>query len=275
MALAVGKQLSAVRLYGPRLVLDVRSAYQRGCWRITSARLTTSRHCPLPILSIASWIRFPNLVLSKVMMNKLKDPAVQAVLDPHEVERDPDEAFKKAVLLPLMSSKEPPQNLFVLVDSIDESYLQSISDRTSGSRTIAELLANHHGLFPKWLLLICSARKQSKTVTRLFTGFRKISLDDLRKSHVVRDVQQYILCRLDQEEELRQHLSRETAEMLNQLHIKSNGCFLYLEKVLNGVADNFIMLREIREIPGTLNGLYLWLCKGFSSRSSSPKSSQF
>ena len=192
---------------------------------------------------------------------QLKDPTIQAVLDPHEVERDPDEAFKRAVLLPLVSSKEPPQNLFVLVDSIDESYLQSISDRTSGSRTIAELLANHHGMFPKWLLLICSARKQSKTVTRLFTGFRKISLDDLRKSHVVRDVQQYILCRLDQEEELRQHLSRETAEMLNQLHIKSNGCFLYLEKVLDGVADNFIMLREIREIPGTLNGLYLWLCQ--------------
>jgi hypothetical protein len=75
-------------------------------------------------------------------------------------------------------------------------------------------------------------RKQSKCVTRMFTGFRKISLDDLRKSHIVRDVQQYILCRLDQEDGLRQHLSRDTAEMLNQLHIKSNGCFLYLEKVI-------------------------------------------
>ena len=192
---------------------------------------------------------------------QLKDPAVQAVLEPSECERNPDEAFKKGILLPLLSLTPPTQNLYILVDSIDESYLQSISDRNAGSCTIAELLANHHQLFPQWLLLICSARKQSKMVTRLFTGFRKISLDDLRKSHVVRDVQQYILCRLDQEEELRQHLSRETAEMLNQLHIKSNGCFLYLEKVLDGVANNFIMLREIREIPGTLNGLYLWLCQ--------------
>ncbi|KAL0280589.1 UNVERIFIED_CONTAM: hypothetical protein PYX00_001841 [Menopon gallinae] len=49
--------------------------------------------------------------------------------------------------------------------------------------------------------------------------------------------------------------------MLNQLHIKSNGCFLYLERVLDGVSENFIVLREIREIPGTLNGLYLWLCQ--------------
>ena len=49
--------------------------------------------------------------------------------------------------------------------------------------------------------------------------------------------------------------------MLNQLHIKSNGCFLYLEKVLDGISENFIVLREIREIPGTLNGLYLWMCQ--------------
>lgn len=54
--------------------------------------------------------------------------------------------------------------------------------------------------------------------------------------------------------------------MLNQLHIKSNGCFLYLEKVLDGVAENFIVLREVREIPGTLNGLYLWLCQRLFSR---------
>uniref|UniRef100_T1JLI1 TANC1/2-like winged helix domain-containing protein n=1 Tax=Strigamia maritima TaxID=126957 RepID=T1JLI1_STRMM len=37
-------------------------------------------------------------------------------------------------------------------------------------------------------------------------------------------------------------------------------------KVLDGVADNFIMLREIREIPGTLNGLYLWLCQRLFAR---------
>jgi len=78
---------------------------------------------------------------------------------------------------------------------------------------------------------------------------------------VIRDVQQYILCRLDQDYTLRQHIRRETAEMLNQLHIKSNGCFLYLEKVLDGISENFIVLREIREIPGTLYGLYLWLCQ--------------
>ncbi|KAG7458950.1 hypothetical protein MATL_G00226050 [Megalops atlanticus] len=195
---------------------------------------------------------------------RVRDPAVQSALQPGECERNPAEAFKRCVLLPLLGVQPPQQSLFLLVDSIDEGcQLGEAEPRPSpGScRTIAELLAGHYEFLPPWLLLICSARRQNKAVTKLFTGFRKISLDDLRKAYIVKDVQQYILHRLDQEEALRQHLTKETAEMLNQLHIKSSGCFLYLERVLDGVVENFIMLREIRDIPGTLNGLYLWLCQ--------------
>nr|XP_057908759.1 ankyrin repeat domain-containing protein 50 [Doryrhamphus excisus] len=196
---------------------------------------------------------------------KVRDPAVQSALQAGECERNPTEAFKRCVLLPLLSANPPPQALFLLVDSIDEGGQLGEAEQRSSSpgspRTIAELLASHHEFLPPWLLLICSARRQNKAITKLFTGFRKISLDDLRKAYIVKDVQQYILHRLDQEEALRQHLTKETAEMLNQLHIKSSGCFLYLERVLDGVVENFIMLREIRDIPGTLNGLYLWLCQ--------------
>ncbi|XP_048189500.1 ankyrin repeat domain-containing protein 50 [Perognathus longimembris pacificus] len=195
--------------------------------------------------------------------DKLRDPAVQSLLQPGECERNPAEAFKRCVLLPLLGVKPPQQSLYLLVDSVDEGWNIAEGEQTSSSfsGTVAELLAGHHDFFPPWLLLLCSARKQSKAVTKMFTGFRKISLDDLRKAYIVKDVQQYILHRLDQEEALRQHLTKETAEMLNQLHIKSSGCFLYLERVLDGVVENFIMLREIRDIPGTLNGLYLWLCQ--------------
>ncbi|XP_072761084.1 uncharacterized protein [Anoplolepis gracilipes] len=215
--------------------------------------------------------------IAEAYAEKLRtDPDIYAALQPDVLDRDPDDALKKALLFPLLEVEPPKNCLFLLVDSIDEG--QTLNPPQTGtrdsrrendnnvSRTIAELLANHHHLFPQWLLLVCTARRQSKTISRMFTGFRKISLDDLRKSQVVRDVQQYILARLDQEDALRQHISRDTAEMLNQLHIKSNGCFLYLEKVLDGVAENFIVLREVREIPGTLNGLYLWLCQRLFSR---------
>ncbi|KAK6633628.1 hypothetical protein RUM44_004235 [Polyplax serrata] len=197
------------------------------------------------------------------------DPEIQAALKPDFLDHEPDEALKKGFLFPLLEIDPPKHCLFLLIDSIDENQIQSPNlsqlhpevKSGNGSKTIAELLANHHHLFPQWLLLVCTARRQSKHISRMFTGFRKLSLDDLRKSQVVRDVQQYILARIDSEESLRRHISRDTAEMLNQLHIKSNGCFLYLEKVLDGVSENFIILREIREIPGTINGLYLWLCQ--------------
>ncbi|XP_044147494.1 ankyrin repeat domain-containing protein 50-like [Bufo gargarizans] len=182
---------------------------------------------------------------------------------------DLHEIFKRTVLAPLAELPLPSQNLLLLVDSVDETCCCCPSHGFSGDAgcTIAELLAAHHELLPPWLLLVCSARRQNKAITRMFTGFRRLCLDDLRKAHIVRDVQQYILCRLDCEAALRQHLTLDTAEMLNQLHIKSNGCFLFLERVLDGVSAGSILLREIRHIPGTLNGLYLWLCQRlFSGR---------
>lgn len=192
---------------------------------------------------------------------KFNEPEIQNHLTTEQCVRNPDRSFKEGVLLPL-NSLPPPQEVFlVVVDAIDESFLHSFdSGVSSGSRTVAELMATHHDLFPSWLFLVVSARKQSKTVTRMFTGFRKLTLDDLRKAHVVKDIQQYILNRLDDEPNLRKHLTRETAEAFNQLHIKSNGCLLYLEKLLDGVVDEFFTLDETQEIPGSLSGLYMWLC---------------
>ncbi|XP_025834904.1 ankyrin repeat domain-containing protein 50-like isoform X2 [Agrilus planipennis] len=226
---------------------------------------------PIPNLPVN-----PRTMIADAYLEKLKsDSEIQYALRAKNIEMNPDDCLKRALLFPLLEIDPPKTSLFILVDSIDEhSFNYSNStltkskprERSSQSRTIAELLANHHHLFPQWLLLVCTARKQSKSIAKMFTGFRKLSLDDLRKTQVVRDVQQYILARLDQENSLRQHISRDTAEMLNQLHIKSNGCFLYLEKVLDGVSENFIVLREVREIPGTLNGLYLWLSQRLFNR---------
>ncbi|XP_048589196.1 ankyrin repeat domain-containing protein 50-like [Nematostella vectensis] len=188
-------------------------------------------------------------------------PQIQEHLMPEQCARNPDLSFKEGVLLPL-NSIPPPEDCFLLVvDSIDESFLHSFDAGVfTGSKTIAELIATHIDLLPPWLFLVISARKQSKTVTKMFTGFRKLTLDDLRKPHVVKDIQSYILNRLDDDSELRKHLTRETAEIFNQLHIKSNGCFLYLEKILDCIEDGCFSIEEAQDIPGTLNGFYLWLC---------------
>lgn len=136
--------------------------------------------------------------------DRLRDGEAAAALEPAACARWPDEAFKKAVLFPLLEIDPPGQPCLLLVDSVDESLLVQVngsggagggshhhhhhhhrhhrhdqqkegggSKGGGGSRTVAELLAAHQQLFPQWLLLVCSARKQSKTITRMFTGFRK------------------------------------------------------------------------------------------------------
>ncbi|XP_044274531.1 LOW QUALITY PROTEIN: ankyrin repeat domain-containing protein 50-like [Varanus komodoensis] len=189
--------------------------------------------------------------------------ALQA-LETAELKNDPDEAFRRAVLLPLLDLAPPSKPLLMIVDGLDAGRSSREEERVpppGPSQTLAQLLGSHLQLLPPWLLLVCTARSHSKGVLRLFPGFRRLCLDDLRQEHVVSDVQQYILARLDGEQALRRCLARDAAEALGQLHVKSDGCLLYLERVLDGVAAELLALREVRHIPGTLHGLYLWLCQ--------------
>ncbi|BFF92372.1 ankyrin repeat domain-containing protein 50 [Drosophila madeirensis] len=208
----------------------------------------------------------------------LSNPEILECLSVDNIETNPDECFKKALLFPLLELTPPKTALLLLIDSIDENYINEgnlISTLKGGrcnaaihkSRNVAELLSNHIHLFPKWLFLVCTTKKQTKQITRMFTGFKKITLDDLRKSHVVKDVQEYIINRLNSDFKDSIMLTKEIIESLHQLYIKSNGCILYLEKVLHGIKDNFFSFREIKLIPCTLNGLYLYICqKSFNKK---------
>lgn len=207
----------------------------------------------------------------------LSNPEIFECLTGDNIEKNPDECFKKALLFPLLELTPPKTALLLLIDSIDENYINDgnlISTLKGGrnatthkSRNVAELLSNHIHLFPKWLFLVCTTKKQTKQITKMFTGFKKITLDDLRKSHVVKDVQEYIINRLNSDFKDSIMLTKEIIESLHQLYIKSNGCILYLEKVLNGIKENFFSFREIKLIPCTLNGLYLYICqKSFNKK---------
>lgn len=204
--------------------------------------------------------------LSDELSVRRADEQVRKWLETPQCQNYPKEAAMHAIVEPLMAIQPPAQSLFILIDSLDETNL------ADDDPNFCDLMVFLASSLPPWLLLVCTARRGCRAATIRLSSFRKVILDDLRRSCVVRDVQQYILRRLDIEPELRQQLDTETAEMLNQLHIKSAGCFLYLMLVLDGVRDGFIRLREVQHIPGTLNGLYLWLCqrmfaggKGFGS----------
>ncbi|XP_070799799.1 ankyrin repeat domain-containing protein 50-like [Pituophis catenifer annectens] len=181
--------------------------------------------------------------------------------------KDPDEVFRRAVLLPLLDLPPPTKPLLIVVDALDAAKRdrqeeEEERDPTPGpSKSIAQLLGSHLRLLPSWLLLVCSARSHSQGVLRLFPGFRQLCLDDLQREPVICDVQHYILARMDREEALQRRFTQDMIGALTQLHLKSNGCLLYLEQVLDRVVEELVPLQEVRHIPGTLSGLYLWLCQ--------------
>ena len=103
----------------------------------------------------------------------------------------PDKAFKNGILLPLLSFPPPNENMFILMDSIDENLLSnymsdnlphilnsdSFNKQRQGSRNISDLLSAHHNFFPEWLSLVCTCRKENEMVVRKFMGFRKFYLE--------------------------------------------------------------------------------------------------
>ncbi|CAH8484520.1 unnamed protein product [Heterobilharzia americana] len=169
---------------------------------------------------------------------------------------------------------------FLLIDGIDEIYTNlakfkfmhdktftnnytDINDNNNNNNnnnnevpngSILQLLANHSHLFPDWLILIITCRRKYRSIIKyLFPGIKTISIDDLNKSIIVQDIQQYIYNRFIEDN------IQCSNEIIDLLQIKSSGCILYLETILDLIRDKKITLKDITLIPGTLNGLFLWL----------------
>nr|CAH8829753.1 unnamed protein product [Trichobilharzia regenti] len=126
--------------------------------------------------------------------------------------------------------------------------------------SILEMLANHSHLLPDWLLLIVTCRRKYRSIIKhMFPGIKTIAIDDLRKPMIAQDIQEYMTCRFN--EESIQCSNEVRLEMMHLLRIKSSACMLYLETVLDLIRDGRINLQDVAFIPGTLNGLFLWLCQ--------------
>jgi hypothetical protein len=84
----------------------------------------------------------------------------------------------------------------------------------------------------------------------------------------LKDIQTYILKRLDQNQSLKakfnpsvvqRNSKMNSIELINLLLIKSNYSVLYVEKIFDLILIDFLQISEINAIPVTLNGLYLYL----------------
>lgn len=167
-------------------------------------------------------------------------------------------SFPRCVLLPLLNVKPPQQSLFLLVDSIDEGCQLGEGDQRSspGSpRTIAELLASHHEFLPPWLLLICSARRQNKAITKLFTGEYGVSLNELYCGSLYSEEEILYFnefCSFDNDafcntSNVKRHqLERENIFICQNVHGCGNGGFCSMSTIFQSQCDTFHLKMRMR-----------------------------
>lgn len=74
---------------------------------------------PIPSLPVSPRTLIANAYYEKL----LSEPEIQQALLPQNLEKNPDECFKKALLFPLLEIDPPKQCLFLLVDAIDEGVI--------------------------------------------------------------------------------------------------------------------------------------------------------
>lgn len=92
-------------------------------------RLVASYHCDPQVLKSLQLTHFildlvEQLSTSPLLTGyreRIEDPEIAASLQPAEVDRCPDETFKKAVLFPLLETEPPEATCILTVDGIDES----------------------------------------------------------------------------------------------------------------------------------------------------------
>ena len=130
---------------------------------------------------------------------------------------------------------------------------------------ICDLVASNLYALPNWLHVIITARpKRYRGITKMFSGARKIVIDDIKKSNVYNDIMGY-LCK-HQTKLQTPTTSNESSQssstskhLLNKIVHKSNGSILYVKILIDCIVQKIFDVQQLDFVGATLNGLYLAL----------------
>ena len=147
--------------------------------------------------------------------------------------------------------------------SSNESHLTSLFGNSSAAESISTATPIQTSLSSH------SLRNETRLPTSVTTNFQQqqqpclstpVELCNAAHFANLKDIQAYILKRLDTDSVLKKKFNKANAiEMINLLLIKSNFCLLYVERILDLILGDFIDSNEIKCIPATLSGFYLYL----------------
>lgn len=267
----------------PRFILSLRDqlvARQDTIGAFYRERLAAGAGRLNRLFTSARLCAFPDEVLSEGIFKILGD------LDPNQIGSDQklffaiDAADECLRLNPNSEVRAPPSISTIGCSHKRLSQASSVSDHASEfqnlglhqssgrirqgwvSRNLLELLAINALFLPPWIGLLLTCRRDSQTILRrLFRCATTVVLDDIRCPLVFKDVNDYICMRLKNDNLLQNTFDLCGPEVLHILQHKCNASFLYLHIILTAISECWLTPEYIKTIPGTINGLFLWLCQ--------------
>lgn len=100
------------------IVHDVKDDPQTEMELLLEKKRSASEEEPPPIPSLP--VNPRTLIANAYYEKLLSETEIQQALLPQNLDKNPDECFKKAILFPLLEIDPPKQCLFLLIDAIDE-----------------------------------------------------------------------------------------------------------------------------------------------------------
>jgi WD40 repeat protein len=135
------------------------------------------------------------------------------------------------------------ERIIILIDALDEA-------KEGEGNPLVEMLARHAPQLPEWLCFVVTSRPE-KNVTDPLQGLNPYILDTESESNK-NDICTYI------ELELHEYLINRSDSMslVKQILEKSEGVFIYAERVCQDVKKGFLSLDHIEDFPKGLGNIY-------------------
>lgn len=166
----------------------------------------------------------------------------------HEItdldQKNPDELFDYLLAEPLRHSIDGGRERYLIViDALDEAV-------EAGRNPLVEMLARNAKRLPDWIGIIVTSRPESNVIAPL-QGLNPFVLDTATESNRA-DIRDYL------RRELASLLQNrpDTDDLLEQILIKSEGVFLYVERFCYDVQHGYLSLDLPKQFPQGLGGIF-------------------
>lgn len=203
----------------------------------------------------------PQLVAYREQL--LNEPHLQGVVSLKECIADPDLAFNRGILEPLVGlrrlGKIENRNCVILVDALCEAEYH----RPDTGDTIGSFLAKHATAFPSWLKVIATVRTQLLEIVKR-VPYSRISLDKPSDSH--KDLLDYISLRVSNSPSIQSNVtppgkpeSNSQYRFAQHLVVSSQGSFLFAKLTLDLLERGHLVAKSsgYKVLPVSLAQIFL------------------